>query len=132
MKITNELKSKINRQLDAKYAEAKKANSERFTKAKEAVMPRLVTELEQAYHTCESVRITFEHKFYGGFDAKSIIKSNLEYFPCMDEATKEYREENSRISDAYTKDYEMLTIAISYEKELKGIMDAFERCGLAF
>lgn len=139
MRITDELKNRINRRLDAKYANEVKENDQRWKDAKKAKLPEIVFSLTFAINTIPAVSIVVSMLYnssrhpetrYSETNVATFVYDRSTTF--LPEDWQEYNRVASSIKDRKKMDYEELAIAISYQKDLNGIKETFANMGLTF
>lgn len=131
MRITSELKTKINRELNKKYAKTEDTIRKNYQSMLEEQRPAIVEYLSSLIQTDSIVSAIF-HKAcsYGTHDVTQFVAIHDEMF--FPEACKQYHASMQEIRRKCEADYETLAIAISYEKSLDGIKAAFTEMGLTF
>ena len=131
MRITEELKNRIERGLSKKYEAEYKKNEEEYkvTIAKEK--PSIVAELEKILST--PVGCVLKKKaFYNGssLTADGVFESCTHEF-CGD-AYEKKNKADTILREKKKLDYEELAIQIAYQKDIEGIKTAFATMGLTF
>ena len=135
MKITKELESKINRLLDEKYLPLLADNNKILQTAKEELIPIIQDELEKLMCQSHFLSVVLQHELCR-IDrinlAKEYATRHVEKMPEMKEIIKQHLENRDHYKLARATEYENLAIAISYQKDLNGIREAFKESGFDF
>ncbi len=129
MRITEELKNRINRQLHAKYDGESRTAEKVYEDRIEAEKDAAVAELESIIST-RTGRFLFNSRSYSETSAASYIMNNKStFFP---EAYEEYRDTSRAVTNKIKNDYEELAIQVAYQKDIDGIKEIFKTMGLTF
>ena len=131
MRITAELKTRIERGLSKKYESEFKKNEEEYKAAVAKEKPAIVAELEKILSTPVG-RVLGNRASRGG----SSLTANgvFEYWTyefCHDAYEKKNRAD-AILNEKKRLDYEELAIQIAYQKDIEGIKTAFATMGLTF
>ena len=131
MKITAELKTRIERGLSKKYETEYKKNEEEYNATVAKEKPAIVTELEKILST-PAGRILKEEAFYNGssLTADGVFEKCTHKF-CAS-AYEKKRKADEALRENKKLDYEELAIQIAYQKDIEGIKAAFATMGLTF
>ena len=131
MKITAELKTRIERGLSKKYEAGYKKNEEEYKAAVANEKPVIVAELEKILSTPVGRALT-EEVFYNGssLTADEVFERCVRKF-CGD-AYEKKNKADTILRDKKRLDYEELAIQIAYQKDIDGIKTAFATMGLTF
>ena len=135
MKITKELESKINRLLDGKYLPLQAENDKMLKDAKEVMIPIIQDELENLIASSIFLRTALKCELFRCNEkdlAKELAIRHIEKMPSLQNLIAEYQENRSRYKLERAREYENLAIAISYQKDLNGIREAFKESGFDF
>ena len=133
MRITNELKAKIDRGLDAKYNPLINAERERHSALVEARVPEIVQELTIMEAEQPMVKTLIDCiKWKSGYrdTIEKFVRYNLNIF--MPAEYQENYDTYQKLSAQKRLDYETLAITISYQKDINDIIEAFAAMGLTF
>ena len=136
MRITEELKARIERGLSQKYEAEYKKNEEEYRAAVAKEKPAIVAELEKilsmpALNT--PVGCVLKKKaFYNG----SSLTADGVFENCAHEFCRDAYEKKSKadtiLREKKKLDYEELAIQIAYQKDIDSIKSAFSSMGLTF
>ena len=131
MRITAELKTRIERGLSEKYKVEYKKNEEEYQAAIAKEKPAIVAELEKILST--PVGYVLKKKaFYNSssLTADGVFESCAHEF-CGD-AYEKKNKADTILREKKKLDYEELAIQIAYQKDIEGIKTAFATMGLTF
>ena len=131
MRITEELRTRIERGLSKKYEAEYQKNEEEYRATVAKEKPTIVAELENILSTPVG-RVLGNRASRGG----SSLTANgvFEYWTyefCRDAYEKKNRAD-AILNEKKRLDYEELAIQIAYQKDIEGIKTAFEAMGLTF
>ena len=131
MRITEELRARIERGLSKKYEAEFKKNEEEYRATVAKEKPAIVAELENILSTPVG-RVLGNRASRGG----SSLTANgvFEYWTyefCRDAYEKKNRAD-AILNEKKRLDYEELAIQIAYQKDIEGIKAAFATMGLTF
>lgn len=132
MRITQELKNRIERELSSKYSDLKADVQTKFEYEILTAKEEKAKRLQMLYETEPVILALYKVRSYRDeeLDAEYFVEHNeRQFFPVEYEA-KEKALNSLRKQEKL--DYEELAINISYEKDLDGIRKAFEKLGLTF
>ena len=131
MKITAELKTRIERGLSEKYNVEYKKNEEEYQAAIAKEKPVIVAELERILSTPVG-RVLKKEAFYNGssLTAEGVFENCAHKF-CGD-AYEKKNKADTILREKKKLDYEELAIQIAYQKDIEGIKTAFATMGLTF
>ena len=131
MRITEELRTRIERGLSKKYEAEYQKNEEEYRATGAKEKPAIVAELENILSTPVG-RVLGNRASRGG----SSLTANgvFEYWTyefCRDAYEKKNRAD-AILNEKKRLDYEELAIQIAYQKDIEGIKTAFAAMGLTF
>ena len=131
MRITAELKTRIERGLSKKYEAEFKKNEEEYKAIVAKEKPAIVAELEKILSTPVG-RVLKEETFYNGssLTAEEVFDKMQKGF-CAS-ACEKRRKADEALREKKKLDYEELAIQIAYQKDIEGIKTAFAEMGLTF
>ena len=131
MRITAELKTRIERGLSKKYEAEFKKNEEEYKAIVAKEKPAIVAELEKILST-PAGRVLKEETFYNGssLTAEEVFDKMQKGF-CAS-AYEKRRKADEALREKKKLDYEELAIQIAYQKDIEGIKTAFAEMGLTF
>ena len=131
MRITAELKTRIERGLSEKYNVEYKKNEEEYQAAIAKEKPVIVAELERILSTPVG-RVLKKEAFYNGssLTAEGVFENCAHKF-CGD-AYEKKNKADTILREKKKLDYEELAIRIAYQKDIEGIKTAFATMGLTF
>ena len=131
MRITAELKTRIERGLSEKYKVEYKKNEEEYQTAIAKEKPAIVAELEKILST-PTGRVLKKEAFYNGssLTADGVFENCAHKF-CSD-AYEKKNKADTFLREKKKLDYEELAIQIAYQKDIEGIKTAFATMGLTF
>ena len=131
MKITAELRTRIERGLSKKYEAEFKKNEEEYKAIVAKEKPAIVAELEKILST-PAGRVLKEETFYNG----SSLTADEVFERCTNKFCSEAYEKKNKadtiLREKKKLDYEELAIQIAYQKDIEGIKTAFATMGLTF
>ena len=131
MRITTELKTRIERGLSKKYETEFKKNEEEYEATVAKEKPSIVEELEKILST-PAGRVLKEEIFYNG----SSLTADEVFERCANKFCASAYEKRCKADKALREkkklDYEELAIQIAYRKDIEGIKTAFAAMGLTF
>ena len=131
MRITTELKTRIERGLSKKYETEFKKNEEEYEATVAKEKPAIVEELEKILST-PAGRVLKEEIFYNG----SSLTADEVFERCTNKfcasAYEKRCEADKALREKKKLDYEELAIQIAYQKDIEGIKTAFAAMGLTF
>ena len=133
MKITNELSNRIHRQVEEKHIEEQENLKKIYEEQIKEKRQKLVIELEQ-FKSSPIGEILYKEiesrNYHRDNSLKDFVMNRQQsFFP---EEYGNYQEKVSALRTKINLEQEELRIAISYEKTLDGIKDAFQNLGLTF
>lgn len=130
MKITNELKAKIEREmqkkLNDKIVPIRVLRDEALTKANNEVFKKVLAVVEKDEH------LSYFFTHYRISKKEDFISNSLGYFYDTKEITKDFDEKIKTLEANHKLALESLMISLSYEKNLEGIKKIFTENGLTF
>ena len=131
MRITEELRARIERGLSKKYEAEYKNNEEEYRTTVAKEKPAIVAELEKILSTPVG-RILGNRASRGcsSLAADKIFESCTYEF-CRD-AYEKKNKADAILNEKKKLDYEELAIQIAYQKDIEGIKTAFATMGLTF
>ena len=131
MRITEELKARIERGLSKKYEAEYKKNEEEYQATVAKEKPAIVAELEKILSTPVG-RVLKKEAFYNGssLTADGVFENCAHKF-CGD-AYEKKNKADTILREKKKLDYEELAIQIAYQKDIEGIKTAFATMGLTF
>ena len=131
MRITTELKTRIERDLSKKYEAEYKKNEEEYKATVAKEKPAIVAELEKILSTPVG-RALGNKAFRAGssLTADKIFESWTYEF-CRD-AYEKKNKADAILDEKKRLDYEEIAIQIAYQKDIEGIKIAFTAMGLTF
>ena len=131
MKITAELRTRIERGLSKKYEAEYEKNEEEYKAIVAKEKPAIVAELEKILETPVG-RVLKEEAFYNG----SSLTADEVFERCTNKfcasAYEKRRKADEALRERKKLDYEELAIQIAYQKDIEGIKTAFATMGLTF
>ena len=133
MRITEELRNRIERGLSKKYEAEYKKNEEEYKATVAKEKPAIVAELEKILSTpVGHVLAVKRQTFFRGssLTADEIFESCARDF-CGDAYNKKNKADEA-LREKRKLDYEELAIQITYQKDIEGIKTAFATMGLTF
>ena len=130
MKITAELKTRIERGLSKKYEAEFKKNEEEYKAAVANEKPAIVAELEKIL-SMPAGRVLATVLRGGSLSTADKIFENWTYAFCAS-AYEKRRKADEALREKKKLDYEELAIQIAYQKDIEGIKAAFATMGLTF
>lgn len=131
MRITEELRNRIERGLSKKYEAEYKKNEEEYKAVVAKEKPAIVAELEKILSTpvgCVLKKIAFHNN--SSLTAEEIFENCAREF-CGD-AYEKKNKADAIVREKKKLDYEELAIQIAYQKDIEGIKTAFATMGLTF
>ena len=131
MKITAELKTRIERGLSKKYEAEFKKNEEEYEAAVAKEKPAIVAELEKILSTPAGLVIKKKAFYNGSSLTAEEVFDNIQSDFCAS-AYEKMRKANEVLREKKKLDYEELAIQIAYQKDIEGIKTAFATMGLTF
>ena len=131
MRITEELKARIERGLSQKYEAEYKKNEEEYRAAVAKEKPAIVAELEKILNT--PVGRALGNRAFRGYSSLTADKifESWPYEFCRD-ADEKKNKADAILNEKKKLDYEELAIQIAYQKDIEGIKTAFATMGLTF
>ena len=133
MKITAELKTRIERGLSQKYEAEYKKNEEEYRAAVAKEKPAIVAELEKILNmptlNTPVGCILKKKAFYNS--SADIVFENYAHEFCRD-AYEKKNKADTILREKKKLDYEELAIQITYQKDIDSIKSAFSSMGLTF
>ena len=131
MRITEELRARIERGLSKKYEAEYKKNEEEYKATVAKEKPAIVAELEKILNM--PVGRVFVNKAFrsGSSLTADEIFENWTYEFCRD-ADEKKNKADAILREKKKLDYEELAIQIAYQKDIEGIKTAFATMGLTF
>ena len=131
MRITAELKTRIERGLSKKYDVEHKKNEEEYRAIVAKEKPAIVAELEKILSTPIG-HVLKKNAFHNSslLTADEVFE-NYAYEFCSD-AYKKKNKADTTLREKKKLDYEELAIQIAYQKDIEGIKTAFATMGLTF
>ena len=131
MRITEELKTRIERGLSKKYEAEFKKNEEEYKAIVAKEKPAIVAELEKILSTSVGCALK-EEAFCNGssLTADGVFERCVHKF-CRD-AYEKKNKADAIVREKKKLDYEELAIQIAYQKDIEGIKTAFATMGLTF
>ena len=131
MRITEELRTRIERGLSKKYEAEYKRNEEEYRATVAKEKPAIVAELEKILSTPVGHALTKE-----AFHNNSLLTADAVFESCVYEFCKDAYEKKNKADEILREkkklDYEELAIQVSYQKDIEGIKTAFTTVGLTF
>ena len=133
MRITEELKARIERGLSKKYEAEYKKNEEEYKATVAKEKPAIVAELEKILNmpalNTPVGRILKEKAFYNS--SADVVFENCAHEFCRDAYEKKNRADTI-LREKKKLDYEELVIQIAYQDNIDSIKSAFSSMGLTF
>ena len=133
MKITAELKTRIERSLSQKYEAEYKKNEEEYRAAVVKEKPAIVAELENILNmpalNTPVGGILKKKAFYNS--SADVVFENCAHEFCRD-AYEKKNKADTILREKKKLDYEELVIQIAYQKDIDSIKSAFAAMGLTF
>ena len=131
MRITAELKTRIERGLSKKYESEFKKNEEEYKAAVAKEKPAIVAELEKILSTPTGAVLKKNALHNGSSLTAEGVFNNLQSDFCA-RAYEKRRKADEALREKKKLDYEELAIQIAYQKDIEGIKTAFATMGLTF
>ena len=130
MRVTAELKTRIERGLSKKYEAEFKKNEEEYEATVAKEKPAIVAELENILNTPVG-RVLGNSASRGSSLTANEVFEHRTYEFCHD-AYEKRRKADEALREKKKLDYEELAIQIAYQKDIEGIKTAFATMGLTF
>ena len=131
MRITEELKTRIERGLSNKYEAEYKKNEEEYKATVAKEKPAIVAELEKILNTPVGYVLKKKAFYRDSLLAADVLFENYSRDFCGD-AYEKKNKADAILREKKNLDYEELAIQISYQKDIEGIKTAFTTMGLTF
>ena len=130
MRITEELRNRIERGLSKKYEAEFKKNEEEYKATVAKEKPAIVAELEKILSTPVGRVLGNRTSRGSSLTADGVFENYVHEF--CSEAYEKRNQADAIVREKKKLDYEELAIQIAYQKDIEGIKTAFAEMGLTF